>query len=469
MRFMALLICFLPLLYAHDYDPSKEKIKAVEETPPQTNKLANTQPREEFRSYWADAWNKGVFNEQQVQEVVQSAKKYGYNAIMLQVRRRGDAIYFPKFPNTEPRMSGLDKSFDALQTMIQYAHAEGIEVHAWITTFLISTAHPPKSKDHVFHRHPEFLSQNRAGEKKIGEGYYLDPGHPGTLDWNSQVVMDLVKNYTIDGLHFDYVRFPQQDSGFNPTSVKRYNEKYGLSGKPQASDPQFASWRRQQITDWLRVMYLKILDTKPQMKVTAATFASRTDAYNHRFQDWAQWMKEGIIDANFPMNYSTKDSIYHNRVNDTLAHSFGRHVYMGVGAYLLPSTQLIKQLKYARDKGSHGLVLFSYAHSSKSSTWHQGLKEIHQQLFYYPAEVPKMAWKNSLDSYHFLGRVMDNDGQGKEGMTIRYSNKEVTTDSRGYFALMNLVSGQLMIQIGTKQHDLSVRGDKKVIAKEFVQ
>ena len=154
----------------------------------------------------------------------------------------------------------------------------------------------------------------------------LDPGNPDALEWNSRVVMDLVEHYDIDGLHFDYVRYPQQNSGYNPVAVRRYNQEYGLSGKPAYNDERFSAWRRRQITDWIRSMYSRITNVKPSMKVTAATFSSRSDAYGNRFQDWARWMNEGMIDANLPMNYTTTLTLFQSRVDDILSHSYGRQI-----------------------------------------------------------------------------------------------------------------------------------------------
>ena len=340
-----------------DYDPSKDaESSVVLETPNQLIPIVELNRGQELRAFWVDGWNKGFLNASQVAEVIKIATTYNYNAKIVQVRRRGDEIYFPTYPNTEPRKSGLAADFDALQEIIRQAHTARLEVHAWITTFLISTSTLPSSPEHVCKKHPEYLMEDNAGNRNIGEGYYLDPGNPDALAWNGRVVMDIVKNYDIDGLHFDYVRYPQQNSGYNPTAVSRYNKEFGLSGKPAYNDEKFSQWRRKQITDWLRKMYGDITTAKPWVKVTAATFAGRSDAYSNRFQDWALWMKEGIIDANFPMNYSTSMTTYQSRVDDIMANSYGRHVYMGIGSYLITSENSILQLNYARSKNSHGQI-----------------------------------------------------------------------------------------------------------------
>jgi uncharacterized lipoprotein YddW (UPF0748 family) len=433
-------------LWAQDYELVKEDANAVapfQESQPYPDATTIPKRGQEWRAFWVDAWNKGVYNAAQVKEVVQIAAGYGYNAIVVQVRRRGDAIYFPTAPNTEPRMAGLAGDFDALYEMIREAHSAKIEVHAWLTTFLISTATPPTAAGHVFNRHPEYLTENINGEKNIAEGYYLDPGNPEALSWNGEVLMDLVNHYDIDGIHFDYVRYPQQNAGYNPTAITRYNKEFGLSGKPPYTDANFSAWRRRQISDWLRKMYVEIIARKPEMKVTAATFASRGDAYQNRFQDWAQWMLEGSLDANLPMNYSTGDATYQTRAVDALQHAYGRHVYMGAGAYLLAPDATVGQLLYARAQGASGLLFFSYAANNKGgSDWRTVFAQFQQNVFATPAAVPDMPWKTTPRHGSLCGRVTRTDGSPVYNARVVVGGKcMVRTDADGIFSFPVLNTG----------------------------
>lgn len=427
---------------AQDYDPGKE-MNAPHVLMEGWQGGTSRETGEEWRGFWVDAWNKGVFDAVQVAEVVRIARSYGYNAIVVQVRRRGDAIYLPTYPNTEPRMSGLPSGFDALAEMIRHAHAAGIEVHAWVTTLLISTSQPPSSPEHVFNRHPEYLTEDYSGNHKIGEGYYLDPGHPDALAWNTRVVMDLVSHYDLDGIHFDYVRYPQQNSGYNPVAVSRYNSEFGLSGKPACDDEQFGAWRRRQITDFLRQMYGKIIAVKPHLKVTAATFGARNDAYHNRFQDWARWMNEGLIDANLPMNYTVNLDTFKARTLDIVQHSYGRHVYVGVGSYLLNPEDIVAQSLHAREYAP-GLLFFSYASNSKSGEWLGTFEFLRARLFSAPAAVPEMPWKTKPRTGSWAGRVCaagDKRPVYNARLVVPALRKTVKTDAAGEFGLYDLAPG----------------------------
>lgn len=435
-------ISYIVFALAQDFDPSKESSAPPILREPSQITIKNQNNRgQEWRALWVDGWNKGIRSTAEVQETVAIARQYGYNAIVVQARRRGDAIYLPTYPNTEPRVSGLPANFDALAEFIREANAYNIEVHAWITTLLISTSTLPTSPQHVVNCHPEYLMENSSGEKLISEGYYLDPGNPSALAWNEKVVMDLIQHYDIDGIHFDYIRYPQANSGYNPTAIARYNQEYSLTGKPNSGDARFSDWRRRQITDWLRTIYVKIMAVKPQIKVTAATFGGRSDAYHNRFQDWATWMYEGMLDANVPMNYSKDLAIFQTRCQDILANSYHRHVYMGVGAYLLNPTNTITQLQYARSQNSTGLILFSYANNQIESTWLGAYQQIYNNVFNVPVAVPTMAWKINPTTGYITGVVtssLDNRPIYNAVISIPTLNKLIKSDGTGQFSLLGI-------------------------------
>ena len=123
------------------------------------------------------------------------------------------------------------------------------------------------------------------------------------------------------------------DSGYNPTAIARYNAEFGLSGQPSPSDPQFSEWRRRQVTDFLRWANSDLLAIRSNLVISCAVFGSRSDAYSARFQDWAGWNSEGIIDICMPMGYTADNSgIFVPRVDDAYTHQGVRRVYNGQGA-----------------------------------------------------------------------------------------------------------------------------------------
>lgn len=319
---------------------------------------------DEFRGLWVDAWGSGFLTASEVTTLVSRCHTYNYNAVVVQMRRRGDAFYIPQSPNGDPRTTALASGYDALQEVINQCHAASprIEVHCWVTTQLIwsSETVAPTQAGHVYNLHPEYLMKTSGGATFIGEGYFLDPGHPDACQWNYNMAKDIVSRYDIDGLHWDYIRYPAQDSGYSDTAVARYNAEFGLTGLPSSTNAQWSAWRRRQITDFLRWANSDLLAIKPQLQISTAVFADRADAYSYRFQDWAAWNNEGIIDLCMPMNYSSTNSTFNTRVDDAFANQGVRWVYMGQGAYLNTKENTVTQLSYARNKPLSGTLFYSY-------------------------------------------------------------------------------------------------------------
>ncbi len=352
----------------------------------------------EFRGVWVDAWGTGFLNSSQVTQLIADCRAYNFNAIVVQMRRRGDAFYTPGITGNDPKTTAIASGFDALQDIINKAHSGSprIEVHCWVTTQVIwSSTTPPSQAGHVFNLHPEYLMRNSAGTNWNGEGYYLDPGHPDATMWNYVMATNIVRRYAVDGFHWDYIRYPTTDSGYNPTAIARYNAEFGLTGQPSPTSAQFSTWRRRQVTDFLRWVNADMLAIRSNLVVSCAVFGSRSDAYNARYQDWAGWNSEGIIDICMPMGYTSDNSgVFVPRVDDAYTHQGVRRVYNGQGAYLNTAANTVWQLDYIRSKPLLGSVLYSYRTPNSGTVDIPGtlayIRDNHQPTW---VDVPAIPWK----------------------------------------------------------------------------
>ncbi|HOX57241.1 MAG TPA: family 10 glycosylhydrolase [Candidatus Paceibacterota bacterium] len=354
----------------------------------------------EFRGVWVDAWGQGFLNASQVTKLISDCRAYNFNAIVVQMRRRGDAFYTPGIAGNDPKTTAIASNFDALQDIINKAHSGSprIQVHCWVTTHVIwSSLTPPPQAGHVVNLHPEYLMRNSTGTNWNGEGYYLDPGHPDATMWNYVMATNIVRRYDVDGFHWDYVRYPTADSGYNPTAIARYNAEFGLTGQPSPTSPQFSDWRRRQVTDFLRWVNSDLLAIRPNLIISCAVFGSRSDAYAARYQDWAGWNAEGILDICMPMGYTDNNSVYFvPRVDDAYTHQGVRRVYNGQGAYLNTPANTVWQLDYIRNKPLLGSVLYSYRTPNSGAVDIPGtlayIRDHHQPTW---VDVPTIPWKTA--------------------------------------------------------------------------
>lgn len=120
-------------------------------------------PRAEIRAFWVDAFNRGIRTPQEADQLVADAKRAGVNTLIVQVRRRGDALYLK---GVEPPLDdpAYDPSFDALANIIDVAHKAGLEVHAWINAMPVwRDQPPPRDARHAFNRHGPLRRVTTAG------------------------------------------------------------------------------------------------------------------------------------------------------------------------------------------------------------------------------------------------------------------------------------------------------------------
>ena len=210
---------------------------------------APTAPKHEVRAVWVTTlsgldWPKTkATSEEGIQEqkeelcqLLDELQACRINTVVLQTRIRGSVIYPSDIEPWDICLTGTfdrDPGYDPLAFAIEETHRRGMELHAWVVTvpaFKIVNA-KKMGKRSLFKTHPELL-------RKHGEQYYLDPGLPGSADYLTAICEEIVSNYDIDGIHFDYIRYPEQAESFSDANSFR---KFG-KGKDKRG------WRRSNVT-----------------------------------------------------------------------------------------------------------------------------------------------------------------------------------------------------------------------------
>ncbi len=361
---------------------------------------------DETRAIWVCPWDMNTPDK--VDEVISLAVGANFNTLFFECRYRGDALYVPnkadgRFPNPEPRsphIGGADGGdFDPLGELVAKGHRAGLDVHAWVTVYVVANEKTPTGPGHPMYEHPEWLSCNEDG--KVWDQYgmaWLDPGVPEASNYLSDVFLDIAANYDVDGIHLDYVRYSGPAMGYNPRAVAIYETETGESTSNKAA---FADWRRGQITKFVGELYKDLNEVRPDCQLTTAVFASRKNtAYNDIMQDWGEWGRLGIVDAILPMAYSKDVGIVSSQVEDGVNVSGDRFLYTGLG--LLEETdptdatweRLLAQISASRRIGSDGIAIFSATGLNKRDGWIA--KKLVTGPFKDIASIPVMPWKGGL-------------------------------------------------------------------------
>ena len=455
---------------------------------------------QELRGFWVDAFNNGMKTASQVTATIEDARRANANALFVQIRKRGDAYYSN---GLEPRASDITvSSFDPLADLIAKAKSgpEPLQVHAWIVTYNIwnlrTTA--PTQAAHPYNLHPDWLTRRNDGTTWDGANYAFDPGVPAVQQHTFAVCMDIVSRYQVDGLHFDYVRYTDADAtvgsnpwGYHPVSVQRFLTLTGRTGTPAANDPAWLQFRRDQVTDLVRKVYLHAWRLRPSLCLSAATISfgsapsssslsawQQRDAFGRVLQDWRGWLQEGIVDLAIPMVY--RDNAIAARATEWTAwnawardNQFNRRIAAGQGNYLNTVENTLVQLQSARatspaGRSLAGSVCYSYgtwgrrqnADTTYSSNYvprGEFLDALSDPvtaqaygstaLYPTPVAVPAMPWKADVSRGHLMGFVRLADGGAPlDGATVtltgpQSATRTLRTDATGFFGALDLTPG----------------------------
>lgn len=358
-----------------------------------------------------------------IAQMIRAAQDGGFNTLLVQVRGRGDA-YFSS--TTEPRAHELTgrPGFDPLATILEQAHAAGLQVHAWIAVNLVSSAFEmPASRQHVIYRQPDWLMVPReiAGEmlrvdprspEYVGrlarwtransstvEGLYTSPVHAAAATHVATLVRELVTTYAVDGVHLDYVRFPSDDFDFSRGTLQAFKSSVQPDLTPadrsmmvarEALDPfayvnvyreRWSTFRRSRLTALVMRLRTVIKTARPTATISAAVVPDVQVAVNERLQDWRTWLDQGLIDVLAPMAYSTDAEVFERQIAAAQALAGERPVWAGVGAYRLSPAQTIAHVAAARRLGAGGVVLFSYESLIAAPNSAASLKDLGRAAF----------------------------------------------------------------------------------------
>ena len=276
-----------------------------------------------------------------IDDLLEASAVRGIFDLVVQVRGRGDAYYTSSL---EPRAEALTLDFDPLDRLIRYGASVGVRIHAWANVYFV-WSHPdralPKDPSHVVNRHPAWLlrpdgvsTQDPAGGKDF-EGIYTDPANAGARAHTQGVFEDIVTRYRVEGLHYDYVRYPQVTYARSP------------------EDHAF-------VTTLVRESAARIRRARPNAVISAAVFPDPTVARERVLQRWPGWAAEGLVDLLCPMAYRRDSTEVARLLAAARAAAPKTELWGGLMGYAGEPLRLREQVRAARDAGCEGTILFAY-------------------------------------------------------------------------------------------------------------
>lgn len=366
-------------------------------------------PKKEVRAVWLTTvygldWPQRVAASEDSRKAQQEAvcgmldrlQEANFNTVFFQVRMRGDVAYRSDIEPASAVFSGKYgrlPGYDPLAFMVAECHKRGLECHAWFVTFPVGSDKIVQEQGRlsIVKRHPE-LCKHHKGE------WFLDPGVPGTADYILKLIKEIVNGYDIDGIHFDYIRYPEAARSFpDKITYRKYGRKMRLE-----------DWRRQNINQMVYRIYDWVKLVKPWVQVSSSPLGKYNriprvpnagwTAYESVYQDAAQWLLAGKQDMIVPMMYYLHENFF-PFVDNWVENANGRMIVPGLGAYRLLKeeadwtlTDLTDQIDYSRYFGGAGCSFFRCGNilSDEKGVY----TELRDNYYRYPAQLPPLTWLN---------------------------------------------------------------------------
>ena len=353
----------------------------------------NPNPKYEVRAVWlttiggidwphsyAQSERSAEKQKEELRAILDRLQKANINTILLQTRIRATTIYPSQYEPWDGCLSGFpgkSPGYDALQFAIDECHKRGMEVHAWVVTIPVGKWNSYGCRQ-LRKRFPRLI-------KRIDQDGYMDPEATQTGCYLAEMCREIVQRYDVDGIHLDYIRYPE-------------TWKFRIS-KDQA---------RGNITRIVEKIHQAVKKEKPWVNMSCSPIGKFDDlsrywshgwnAYTKVAQDAQAWLKDGLMDELFPMMYFRGDQFFPFAI-DWKEHSYGKIIAPGLGIYFLDPKEgkwnisdITSELYHLRNIGE-GHAFFRNKFLLDN---HQGVYDFVTAHFNrYPALVPPMTWESN--------------------------------------------------------------------------
>lgn len=279
--------------------------------------------RREFRGVWVASvanidWpsRPGLSTAEQQAELIallDRSRQLNLNAVILQVRPAGDALYASQIEPWSEYLTGEqgrapEPLYDPLAFAVEEAHRRGLELHAWFNPYRARhpSAKTPLAPTHIARTHPELV-------KEYGSFLWMDPGEEAVREFSTRVVLDVVRRYDVDGVHIDDYFYPYRERDAQGREIPFPDsaswERYVRSGGRLSRD----DWRRSNVDRFVEGVYRAVKREKPWVKFGISPFGSWRpgnppqitgfDAYQQIYADSRKWLVNGWLDYFTPQLY----------------------------------------------------------------------------------------------------------------------------------------------------------------------
>jgi uncharacterized lipoprotein YddW (UPF0748 family) len=333
----------------------------------------------ENRAVWYRSAEK---SDEQVREVVEKMKLLGINTIYLETWYNGSFTGFSD--NDLIKHCTYNGSYDALEGFVRICHENGIEVHAWVQNFFIGTVEAQEQANMALAQYfPDWLKDKNGKNTYFYSAsntnfIFLNPYDKEVRTFLIDFYKEMITKYDIDGIHLDYIRFPELnygsvDFGYNENIVSAWQMENNTTVNPAklTAGAQYQSWvkfRQEIINSFVKEVFEMVKTTDPDTWLSAAVYPGIPTIKNDIFQDCENWVQNGYMDELFSMSYGA-DNAYVASNASKFAALAGDDCFYSTGISAFGETvpmNFALQMTEVREAGADGVAIFSLANIDAS-------------------------------------------------------------------------------------------------------
>lgn len=288
----------------------------------------------------------------EIMKLIDFAKQAHIKVLFVQIYHGGQAWFPSKVADASP-YEKCRKALgeDPLALIIRQAHSQGIQVHAWLNLMSlgqnINANFLKKYGTDILTRN--LKAKYKLEDFKIDNQYFLEPGDLRVRDDLAKTVKEILRTYPdLDGIQFDYIRYPDAHPHYGYTKInrKRFKMKAGLKTIDEES-PIWKDWKRAQVTEVLERLVNIVRSYRPHMQLSTTGCMPYARAYYEAYQDWALWLSSGLVDFVTVMDYSVDEKAFERWITAVKEKTtdFAK-VKISVGAYKLVHTPEIFEREF---------------------------------------------------------------------------------------------------------------------------
>ncbi|EAZ88566.1 family 10 glycosylhydrolase [Crocosphaera chwakensis] len=291
---------------------------------------------------------------------------------------------YPIYPSqVAPEQNPLTKGWDPLKAAVKLAHERNMELHAWVWVFAAANQghnkvleQPEDYLGPVLSRHPDWgITDKKGNHFDRGPQFkkaFLDPANPRVQKYLLSLFDEIVRNYDVDGIQFDYIRYPfqqpQNDQTFGYSKSSRYLFKEITGVDPIEISPSHPLWnqwtgfRIRQIDSFVATASTYLKEINPELIISASVFPiEQRDRLFRLQQNWEEWMEQEWVDMIVLMTYALDTGNLEERIKLAFDDSLPRSALVIPGLRLLkvPDPVTIDQLQFVRNMPISGFSLFA--------------------------------------------------------------------------------------------------------------